>query len=806
LNGSKKEPAKRRLILIDGNNLLYRAFYAVPMLTTSRGEPTNAVFGYTRTLIRILSEHPAEYVAVAFDSPVPTFRHRRYEEYKAHRPPTPDVLKPQMAVAREITDALGIRMVEAPGFEADDVIATLVRKAEGEGLREIIIVTGDMDVLQLVSERVKVVEAGRGPDEPRVYDREEVERKFGVPPEKIPDFRALCGDASDNIPGVPGVGPKTALKLLKEYGSIEGILENLRRVEPEGLRRSLEENAGRLRVWRDLLRLRVDAPIDVSIEDLRRREPDVERLVPLLDRLEFRALASDFAKLMKQRILRVKFKRVETEEDFRRFLERAKGEPMWSVALLARYEKNDKLPIPLALSVALEGEVYYIPLGEGREQTPAEEGGELSLFSAPTGTEGGAEGRERRLFALLCDGREICSHSAKALYQLCEGRGYGRPNVVFDTEIAAYLLNPGRGKYPLDEVLRENLMLTLPPEAGPERLCAEAEAVRLLRPKLEEALKADGLYDLFRETEMPLVRILALMELEGVAIDKGHLRILSQKFAKFLAELEGEIHRLAGEPFNINSPKQLRRILFEKLGLKGKKKVKTGYSTDASVLEALSKEHPIAGKILEYREFQKLKSTYVDALPKLVSRRTSLIHTTFHQTGTATGRLSSSDPNLQNIPARGEFGPEIRRAFVPKRKGWLLLSCDYSQIELRVLAHFSKDYGLVEAFRKGEDIHTRTACEIFGVEPEEVTPDQRRIAKVVNFGIVYGISGPGLASRLGISEEEGRRIIEEYFERHPGVKEYVGRAVEEARAKGNFATPGSGGSPGSCSRSWSGWP
>ena len=380
------------------------------------------------------------------------------------------------------------------------------------------------------------------------------------------------------------------------------------------------------------------------------------------------------------------------------------------------------------------------------------------------------------------------AHSAKGLFQLCEGRGHGRPNVVFDTEIAAYLLNPGRGKYPLDEILRENLTLTLPAGGGAERLCAEAEAVRLLRPKLEDALRADGLHELFRTIEMPLVRALALMELEGVAIDRAHLRMLSQKFAQFLARLEREIHQMAGEPFNINSPKQLRYILFEKLGLKGTKRVKTGYSTDASVLEALSKQHPIAGKILEYREFQKLKSTYVDALPKLVSRRTGLIHTTFHQTGTATGRLSSSDPNLQNIPARGEFGPEIRRAFVPRRKGNVLLSCDYSQIELRILAHFSKDAGLVGAFKRGEDIHTRTACEIFGVSPEEVTPDQRRMAKVVNFGIVYGISGPGLASRLGISEEEGRRIIEEYFERHPGVRDYIERIIEEARSRGYVRT------------------
>lgn len=776
---------------MDGNNILYRAFYAIPILTTSEGQPTNAVFGYIRTLLKILSEHIAEYIAVAFDSPVPTFRHQRYEGYKAHRPPTPESLKPQVAIAKELTDALGIRMLEVPGYEADDLIATLAKRAEPE-VEEVLIVTGDMDVLQLVSDKVKVLETGRGTGEPKVYDRKEVERRLGVPPEKVLDFRALCGDSSDNVPGVPGVGPKTALRLLSQFESVEEMLSGLERVESESLRRSLAENAEKLKMWLELLRLRREAPIKVDLEELRRREPHADRLVLLLSRLEFRTLASELAKLLKHKVLKPKMERVQTEEQFERFLQRAREEPVWAVSLLARYEENDKLPTPLAIAVAFEDKVYHVPIWEGVEvgATPSQEEKELSLFSAvPTEAQRKAEEREKKFLSLICDGREVVTHSAKAFYQLCEGRGHGRPNVSFDSEIAAYLLNPGRGKYPLDELLQENFTLTLPEGSLWERLCAEAEAVRLLRPKLEGMLKASQrLYHLFREVEMPLVRALALMELRGIAISRAHLKGLSQKFSQFLGQLEREIHRMAEEPFNINSPKQLHYILFDKLGLKGTKRTKRGYSTEASVLEALSKEHPIAGKILEFREFQKLKSTYVEALPKLISRRTSLIHTTFHQTGTATGRLSSSDPNLQNIPARGKFGPEIRRAFVPKREGQFLLSCDYSQIELRILAHFSKDAGLVDAFRRGEDIHTRTACEIFGISKEEVSPDQRRMAKVVNFGIVYGISGPGLASRLGISEEEGRRLIEEYFKRHPGVREYINWAIEEARKKSYVET------------------
>ncbi len=763
---------RQKLVLVDGNSLLYRAFFALPPLTNTQGEMTNAVYGFTMMLLKVLDEEQPDLVAVAFDLPGPTFRHRRYPEYKATRERMPDELSPQIEMARAVLDAMHIPAYELEGYEADDVIGTLAAKAEQAG-HEVLIVTGDLDELQLVSDRVSVLVTRRGITDTHLYDRAAVRERYGFEPEKLPDFRALRGDTTDNIPGVPGVGEKTASALIRDYGSLDSLLEKAEEVKPARIADALQAYGDIARESRELSLIVRDLPLPLDEERLRRRPPDAARLADLFRRLGFRTLLSRFEGPPEP----------ETPSAEHRAISQAKQ---------AR-----------ALAEELRGEQRLVlhPLAEGGPPLRAKlkglgllAGGRAVLLTAE------GEGRIGELLAPLKGVLESPSapkvgHDLKRLTLLLGRHGIMPAGLSFDTMVAAYLVDPSRRSQDLAEVAFDHLPAPAQPRegadraAGPEAAAAALHDIAALEGRLSEALRELDLWQLFVEMEMPLVPVLADMERTGVALDTGVLAALSSRLAERISELEREIYALAGQEFNISSPKQLREILFDKLGLPPDKsrRTKTGYSTDAAVLAGLS-DHEIVAKILEYREVTKLKSTYVDALPKLVDPETGRLHTSLNQTVTATGRLSSSDPNLQNIPVRSELGMEIRRAFVAGLPGHVLLGADYSQIELRILAHITGDENLTEIFLRDEDLHRAAAAEIFGVAPEAVTPPMRSFAKMVNFGIPYGISEFRLGREMGIPVEEARRYVSRYFARFPKVHEYVEEMPRRAREAGYVTT------------------
>ncbi len=758
----------RKIALIDGNSLVYRAFFALPIsIKTSTGQVTNAVYGFTSMLIRLIQEDKPDAILVAFDKAVPTFREELFAEYKAHRPSMPNELKAQFPLVKEVLNAFGIPILEIEGFEADDIIATISKQAEQKG-NLVEIVTADRDALQLVSDKVKVISTRKGVTEVKVYDVKKVLERFGVSPEKIADVLGLMGEPSDNIPGIPGIGEKTALKLIQEYGSLENLLENIESIKSDKLKELLKIYSQQARLSKELATLRVDVPLKINFSQLKLR-PNPKAIKETFLSLEFNTLLKRInfeGETIPPKIIEIspKIERVESEKRLEE--------------ILIRLEKEGKFGLLIETSGEfLTGEISKVYLSFSKNS--------VIYFSL--------DGFQKTFFLPylknLLESPQIMKiiYDLKALLPYFRREKINLSEPVFDILIATYLLSPTLGKYNLSDAVKRYLRASLGGKKKVEENSQKVLALLKLYPILNQKIEEEELKNLFFEIEMPLARILSKMEEVGIKIDPKILNNLSKEMERLLEKTEEEIYSLVGEEFNLNSPQQLSKVLFEKLGLKSKKRTKRHLATDFSVLIKLVNEHPVIEKILQHRELFKLKSTYVDVLPNLINPQTSRVHTTFNQTGTATGRLSSNNPNLQNIPIRGEFGQRIREAFVAE-PGWLFLSADYSQIDLRILAHLAQDETLCQFFRKGKDIHEMTACEIFGVREENVTPEMRRAAKAVNFGILYGISAFGLAEQLNISKEEAQRYIEKYLSRYPKIRNFIERSISDAFRTGYVKT------------------
>lgn len=778
--------SKPILYLIDGSNYVYRAFYAIKTLSNSKGFPTNAVYGFTNMLMKLMRDRSPEYMAVVFDSKGPTFRSEVYSLYKAHRPGMPEALAVQIPHIKELIRAFSIPIFEKEGLEADDIIGAIASGLASRGIGSVI-VTGDKDLMQLVSEKIIMVDTMKDKE----YDREGVKARFGVGPDSVADILGLIGDVSDNIPGVPGIGEKTAIGLIQEFGSIEGIYANLDKITKPKVREALKNHADQARMSRDLVVLRTDLDIDFNLEDTRLREPDRTILRDIFREFEFSSLIQEL-NLRREEALRKEFRIVWSKEELAAVLEAAKKKK--SFAFCLELDSETAMAAEIAgISLDLgEGGASYVPVGHERSAYP----GQLDAGYVLAGLKPLFEDPETVKHAFdLKTARIVLSRSGIEL------RGTG-----CDVMVASYVLNPSRRSHDLAEVARDYLNTDLPPvkeilgsgarksvygAVSPEKVlnysCSRADAVCRLAEQLTERIKKEGFEDLFYGIELPLIEVLAAMEMRGVLVDRDMLERMSGEFDRILSQSEEKIYAMAGERFKINSPKQLQYILFEKLKLARGRKTKNGYSTDVEVLTALALKYELPAEILGYRSISKLKSTYIDALPLMINPGTGRIHTSYNQAVTATGRLSSSNPNLQNIPIRGMEGRRIRQAFIAP-PGSVLVSADYSQIELRILAHLSRDPALIEIFRSGEDIHARTASEIFRVLPGTVTPDMRRQAKVINFGILYGMSPFGLSKELGISQTLAKEYIEKYFEEFRGVREYMDTLLEKARRDGFVAT------------------
>lgn len=769
-----------KLMVIDGNSLINRAFYGIRMLTTKDGQPTNAVYGFVNILLKLLDEEKPDALCVTFDRKAPTFRHLAYEGYKAQRKGMPDELAAQLPVLKDVLAAMNIPRYELDGWEADDLIGTIAARDTAAG-GETVIVTGDKDSLQLVSDatRVKLVSTRMGQTTTKEMTPETFREAYGFDPVHIVDLKALMGDTSDNIPGVKGIGEKTAMDLIQRYQSVEAIYADVEGVEAKpAVKKKLAEGEEQARMSYDLATIRCDAPIDFSPEDARRREPDGPALYELFLALEFNKLIDKMGlsggpaagRADKPAAGAVRQERVTDRVRMEELVEQWRREP-W-VAVLA-------LPSLDVVAVAWDG------------------GARAALCAADR-----LEGYNELLRALFSGEIQKVSHNVKDLMHLLLDEGLSTDGFCFDTALAAYLLSPTDGSYELEklgityfnqefpkakEYLAPDAFGPLADPAGPaEAMCAHAALAaalyRALAPKLEEL----DMHELYYGLELPLCPVLAEMERAGMLVDRRALADFGILLDGRIQADEALIYELAGEEFNINSTQQFGRILFDKLGLPPVKKTKTGYSTNADVLEKLRDKHPIVEAVLDYRQLAKLKSTYVDGLTKVIAAD-GRIHTSFQNTVTATGRLSSTEPNLQNIPVRTELGAELRKMFVAPA-GRVLVDADYSQIELRLLAHIAGDEHMIAAFRAGEDIHTVTASQVFGVPPEQVTHEMRRRAKAVNFGIVYGISDFSLSQDIGVTRAEAKAYMEKYFEKYSGVHAYMTQVVERAKADGYVST------------------
>ncbi len=777
-----EEKQKPTLYLIDGSNYVYRAFYAIRQLSNSKGFPTNAIYGFINMISKLFRERRPDYVVVVFDAKGPTFRSEAYEQYKAHRPAMPDALVPQIPYIKEVVRAFSIPLLEKEGLEADDIIGSIARHCESEGVNTVI-VSGDKDLMQLVTDNIVMYDTMKD----KTYDVQGVRERFGVSPGQVADILGLMGDTSDNIPGVPGVGEKTARSLIAEYGSIEGVLENIPKVKNARIRESLEKNADLARLSRDLAVLRTELEVDFRLEDARFGEPDKEKLRDLYKEFEFSSLIQELA--IRPEARQTDYAVVDSEKGLSAVVKELSGHT--AIALCLELDASAPMLAEItgiSLS-AEEGKAWYIPTGH-------EEPGSLDTQFVLA-----------QLSDILADEKILKhGHDLKNILIVLARKGIALRGIGCDTKVGSYILNPSKRSHDLPEIARDFLNTELAPIAeltgsgakkqplaafSPVRAmaysCPGADAVLRLASVLGRKIGEGDMERLYREIEMPLIEVLAAMEQRGVLIDRVQLDDMSKEFESLLAQSEEKIYRLAGEEFNINSPKQLQYILFEKLGLSKGRKTKNGYSTDVDVLMALAPTYELPAEILSYRSMSKLKSTYVDALPNMINPDTGRIHTSYNQTVTATGRLSSSDPNLQNIPIRGTEGKRIRQAFVAP-EGCEIVSADYSQIELRILAHLSGDEILIEFFRSGEDIHARTAAEVFGVLPGTVTSEMRRQAKVINFGIIYGMSPFGLAKELGISQNQAKTFIDRYFQEFRKVREYLDGILNQARSDGFVTT------------------
>lgn len=784
-----------KLVLIDGHSLLYRAFYATRPLSTTDGRPTNAIYGFAGMLWQILEDESPDAIAVAFDTAAPTFRHEEFTDYKAHRPETAESFYVQVPAARELVEAMGIPVIALEGYEADDVLGTLAQRAREQGY-QVIIVTGDQDALQLVDEGAFVLMPQKGMGQTVRYDEQAVRERFGLEPSQLPDFKALKGDPSDNIPGVPGVGDKKAAALLKQFGSVENLLEHLHEVEDPKLRATLEQYREQIPQYKRLATIVRDAPVPETPPRWQPTPEHFARLQHVLESLEFRSFLRRLPELRAKwlkvetptlpletpaevRTVGVKWSVARTEDEVRQLVQRCLQTPKVGIRSLIQGTHVMELQVSgVAIALSRE-EAVYVP---GNVPT-------ASLFDEG---DSGLMG----LLAPLWESESVAKagYHIKPLQASLIRSGVQPHQFLFDAMLAGYVLQSGRSSYPLPDLVQDYLGEKLPVEdtTGESGLaaytCAEAVACLRLEQVMNQQVAAIGCEQVLHRIEMPLSEVLARMELAGVAVDVDYLHQLSDVLDGLLRTKEGEIYTLAGEPFNISSPKQLGQILFEKLKLPAGKKTRTGaYSTDAEVLEQLAIEHPICRSILEYRELSKIKSTYADVLPRLVHSSTGRIHTSFNQTVAATGRLSSSEPNLQNIPIRSEVGRQIRRAFVAA-PGNKLLAADYSQIELRLLAHVSGDDRLLQAFAEDRDIHSATAMLLFGVPADGVTAELRRKAKTVNFAVLYGMSDYGLSQELGMSVQEARVFIENYFRQLPGVRRYIDQTLNFARQHGFVIT------------------
>lgn len=773
----------KKLFVIDGNSYCYRAYYAIRSLSNSKGQPTNAVYGFVTMLNKLIKEEGPDYLCIAFDMKGPTFRHKKFKDYKVTRKPMPDDLSLQMPIIKKVVRAYGIPVFEKQGYEADDIIATIARKATDVAV-DACIVTGDKDVLQLVGPHIVVCNTHK---DGLVYDEEKVKERFGVGPGSIADLMALMGDQSDNYKGVPGIGEVAACELIKEFGSIDNLYKNLKKVQREGWRKILQEHEEDARASRELAQLDADVPIEVDFDELRLAMPDRERLVELFRELEFKGLLRDVAP---EDEWESRYETVNSKDEFEKLMARLKK----LKELTIDFETTDSDPMVAELvGVSFcwrKTEAYYLPLKHKEKKTL-----DRSYVL----------GRLKGIFQ--DEAIKKVGHNIKYEKVVLLNYGIDLKGIDFDTMVAAYLLNPSKLAYGLDDLALEYLGHKMTPiteligrgkkavtmdeiEIGRvSRYCCEDSDVTFrLKGLLEERLKGHDLYELFCDIEMPLVDVLGLMEFEGVALDVELLESMSKEMDKTLKTYISDIYQISGCEFNINSPKQLSEVLFVKLNLPIIKRTKTGISTDEEVLRRLSIEHALPATILEYREHMKLKTTYIDNLPRLINPKTGRLHTSFNQTITATGRLSSSQPNLQNIPIKKDMGRKIRQAFVPASEKHILLSSDYSQIELRILAHLSGDRRLIDAFKRNLDIHRFTASLIHGLSEDKVTDDMRAQAKTVNFGIIYGMSAFGLSRSLRIEPEKAQEFIEAYFERYPDVKLYIDDVIEEAREAGHVTT------------------
>lgn len=799
-NWAMKKPL---FVLFDGNAIVHRAYHAMegrPLTVRKTGEVVSAVYGFAQMLLKALGELKPTYCAIAFDKKGPTFRHELYDQYKAHRPPTPEDLISQMERVKDLVLAFNIPIFEVDGYEADDILGTLSLKADGQGV-DSVIVTGDADAMQLVSSNIKVLyPKPRGTfSDTLLYDKEAVRQKFGVGPEHIADYKALVGDPSDNIPGVSGIGGKTAVKLIGEFGSVEDIYDHLNQVTPAKLQEKLRDNEDIARKSKVLARIVTDMPLELALDECRLSCYDRERVLKLFQELEFRSLmpkipqaegASATVKVGASAPSQEDYHTVTTPADLDRLVNR-----LGEVERFAFDTETTSLNAMTAELVGLSlsptpGESYYVPVGHV---------GWGDIAQLPL-----KEVIDRLKPHLEDTASAKTAHNGKYDMMVLYKYGIKVANLACDTMIAAHLLGEkglglknlsftrlGVEMTPIAELIgtgkKQLTMSQVEINRAAKYACADADMTGRLAEMFQPELEGEGLWRLFADVEMPLVPVLMDMERNGIALDKSLMGKMGHRIGEQLLELQRGIYEGVGHQFNINSPRQLGQVLFEELKLPANRRTKEGYSTGAAVLEGLRGAHPAVELILEYRQLAKLKSTYIDALPRLVNPDTGRVHTSFNQTKTATGRLSSSDPNLQNIPVRGETGREIRRTFIAP-EGNVLLGGDYSQIDLRALAHLSQDTALMTAFEKDEDIHSATAAQLFDVEPGKVTKDMRRLAKTVNFGVIYGISDYGLEQATELSREEAAQFIAAYFARHPGVKEYMEKTKEEARRKGSVKT------------------
>ncbi|MGD0336950.1 MAG: DNA polymerase I [Candidatus Omnitrophota bacterium] len=730
---------KKTLYLIDATAFCYRAFYALPLLSTSYGQPTNAIYGFINILNKILKKDKPDYLAVCFDVSRDTFRAKKFAAYKIQRPSMPDALIAQMSLIRQIIRAYGIPLFEKEGFEADDIIATLSRLARQKGLRTTII-SSDKDILQLVDDTTFVFSPYK--DEGINYDKKKVNERFGVGPERITDIIALMGDDADNIPGVSGIGEKTAASLIAEYGSLDNILSQPARIKAEKMRRLIEENKDKIILNKELAVLDANVDIDAGLENLKVSSPDYKTLFDIFRRLELKKFLKELPMESPDRenIVSLKIKDAEIDKEIGQI---------------------DELFIYAATPPA----IFFFANDK--------------YFTVESGN--------RKINAMMSDEKVgKTGHDLKKIKVTLAREGIEVNGLHFDSMIAAYLLNPSRASYNLSDLAMDYLGDYF---ADNEPLPEESLKILTgLRPVLTKQLRDKSLDNLFTSLEMPLADVLAMMESYGVKLDLKVIKDLSQEIEKRMASLIADIYEACGCQFNLNSPKQLREVLFEKLKLPVIKKGKTGPSTDEEVLKNLAISHALPALLLEYRQLAKLKNTYIDTLPDLIDKATGKIHTSFNQTGTETGRLSSSNPNLQNIPVKTDIGRRLRQAIIASAEGNCLLACDYSQIELRILAHLSKDEALAGAFREDLDVHKMTASLIYNVDTQGVTDKMREVAKRVNFGIIYGLTSYGLSRDLGISAEEAQRFIDAYFLRYPGVRRYLDMQIAKARKDGFVTT------------------